>query len=368
MTVIAHNLQLELVLSLMVALSLSLFLTPLTIYIVRRLKIYDYPNERKIHQRPVALLGGLAVYLAFFLTLTVFFFWNPHLARELNRDRFLGLCLGSSIILILGVFDDLFGSGAQLKFIVQGIAAAILFYFGFRITFITNPMGGILEFDMFTSFIITIFWVAAMTNAINLLDGLDGLACGVSAVAGTTLIFVAFSRGDGISAYILTALVGALLGFLPYNLTPARIFLGDTGSLLIGFVLAAAGMLSLNKALTTVALIIPIAALGIPVYDTIVAIIRRSRAGRNIFQADRGHIHHILLKAGLSQRQVMLLLTFTSIYFGLLAYLCILLPEERYAWIIIAIFSISVLIAIRLMRRLEIHITLRHRTNDDDDE
>ena len=351
----------ELLIALLTAFVLGLVLTPLFLRIVRHIRIFDYPDERKIHRRPVALLGGLAVYLAFFLTVAFFFFWNPALATELTWERFLGLYLGSSIILILGVFDDLFGSGAQLKFIVQGIAGAVLFYFGFRIEFITNPLGGVLEFDTFTSFLLTIFWVAAITNAINLLDGLDGLAAGVAAIAATTMFLVALARADLISAYITLALAGSLLGFLPYNFYPARIFLGDTGSLLIGFILAALGMLSFNKALTALALIIPIAAMGIPVYDTIAAIVRRSRRGANIFKADKEHIHHTLLQAGLSQRQAMLLLCFVSLYFGVLAYLCILVPNE-YALLIFAVFVISVWLAVRLARQLRISITRRQET------
>lgn len=364
------NLRQELLLALLLAVGLALLLTPLCIRVVRYIRIFDYPDERKIHKRPVALLGGLAVYLAFFLTVAFFFFWNPSLATELTWERFLGLYLGCSIVLILGVFDDLFGSGAQLKFIVQGIAAAVLFYFGFRIEFITNPLGGVLEFDIFTSFLLTIFWVAAITNAVNLLDGLDGLAAGVAAIAATTLFLVALSRGDLISSYITLALIGALLGFLPYNFFPAKIFLGDTGSLLIGFILAALGMLSFNKALTALALIIPIAALGIPVYDTVMAIIRRSQRGANIFKADKEHIHHTLLQAGLSQRQAMLLLCIISAYFGVLAYLCILVPNE-YAVLIFLVFVISVWLAVRLTRQLRINITLRReadRADDDDGE
>jgi len=216
----------------------------------------------------------------------------------------------------------------------------------------------VLEFDTFTSFLLTIFWVAAITNAINLLDGLDGLAAGVAAIAATTMFLVALARADLISAYITLALAGSLLGFLPYNFYPARIFLGDTGSLLI---LAALGMLSFNKALTALALIIPIAAMGIPVYDTIAAIVRRSRRGANIFKADKEHIHHTLLQAGLSQRQAMLLLCFVSLYFGVLAYLCILVPNE-YALLIFAVFVISVWLAVRLARQLRISITRRQET------
>ncbi len=348
----------ELLATLVAALLLALVLTPLCLRLIRAIRIFDYPDERKIHRRPVALMGGLAVYLAFFLTIAFFFFWNPQLATELTWKRFLGLYLGCSIILILGVFDDLFGSGAQLKFIVQGIAAAVLFYFGFRIDFITNPLGGVLEFDTFTSFLLTIFWVAAVTNAINLLDGLDGLAAGVSAIAATTLFVIALARTDIISAYCTLALVGSLLGFLPYNFYPARIFLGDTGSLLIGFILAAVGMLSLTRAVTAVALIVPIAALGIPVYDTTMAIIRRSRRGSNIFKADKEHVHHILLQAGLSQRQAMLLLCAISAYFGIIAYLCILVPNQ-YALLLVAVLAISVWLGVRLLGSLHIRITLR---------
>ncbi len=362
-----ETIRVELLATLVSALVLGLLLTPACVRLVRYIRIFDYPDERKIHQRPVALLGGLAIYLAFFLTVSFFFFWNPSLGTELTWERFLGLYLGCSIILLLGVFDDLFGSGAQLKFIVQGIAAAVLFYFGFRINFITNPLGGVLEFDTFTSFILTIFWVAAMTNAINLLDGLDRLAAGISAIAATTLFIVALNRGDLISAYITLALLGALLGFLPSNFFPAKIFLGDTGSLLIGFILAALGMLSFNKALTAMALVIPIAALSIPVFDTTMAIVRRSRRGTNIFKADKEHVHHLLLQAGLNQRQAMLLLCAISAYFGILSYLCILVPD-KYALLLVAIFVISIVLAIRLLRSLQ--ISIRHRrqqaTNEDD--
>lgn len=302
------------------AFGVSYFLTP----VARRLAVnagaVDYPETddqkgRRVHKRPVPRLGGLAIFLAFL---------GP-LLYLLPREGWplAGLLLGASLILGLGVWDDVRGISPKVKLAGQVIAALAFVAMGNSILWLTNPWATTAEEAMLYvgawAIPLTILWMVGITNTINLIDGLDGLAAGVSTIAAVVLFLVALQEGQTANVILTAGLAGACLGFLPHNFNPARIFMGDTGSLFLGFVLAGIAVQGALKSATVIALAVPILVLGLPILDTFLAIVRRCRARTPIFGADRQHLHHRLMDRGLTQKQTVLLLYSVSAVFGLLA-------------------------------------------------
>ena len=260
-----------------------------------------------MHVREVPRLGGVAIFFPVMAAVGVAYSTVRGGEVQLDPTQFLGLLIASSLVFLLGVYDDIRGANAPVKFTVQILAAGVLYASGVRITQITNPFGEALSLGVF-AFPIQVLWLVGLSNAMNLLDGIDGLAAGVSAMGTLTIMSMAAGLGiDGV-ALIAAALFGALLGFLPYNFNPASIFLGDCGALFLGFFLAALPILGSQKTATAVALLIPILSLGIPIFDTSLAVFRRLAEGKHPFQADRRHIHHRLLDRGFNQRKVVLTL------------------------------------------------------------
>jgi UDP-GlcNAc:undecaprenyl-phosphate GlcNAc-1-phosphate transferase len=219
----------------------------------------------------------------------------------------LGMLLGGTVIMIIGVLDDKYQLPAKVKLLGQIIAACVLIAFDIKIEWLNNPWGGYLYLE-YLSIPFTIFWVISFTNVVNLIDGLDGLAAGVTAIASITVILVAVQQGVYPVAVLTAALAGGIIGFIRYNFNPASIFMGDTGSMFIGYMLAAISIFGAVKSAATIALIVPAVALGLPIMDTAFAILRRYTNGRPIFQPDKGHLHHRLLAMGMSQRQAVLLM------------------------------------------------------------
>lgn len=299
--------------SFIVSAVISYFATPLVIKLAYKIGAIDVPKDnRRVHKKPIPRLGGLAIAISFFITVCLFV--------TVNKDL-LFLFLSLSIIIVMGIVDDVKGLGAKLKFGIQIIAATIVAVFAFRITFIANPFAPMhYIFLSYISIPITVFWIVGITNTVNLIDGLDGLAAGVSAISSTTLALILFKNGDYYSTIILVALIGAILGFLPFNFNPAKIFMGDTGSLFLGFTLSVISMNATIKSAATLAVFVPIITLGIPIFDTTFAIIRRAKNKQPIMQADKGHLHHRLLNKGLSQKQTVLMLYMMSVILGLSAY------------------------------------------------
>ncbi|MDQ7792163.1 MAG: MraY family glycosyltransferase [Clostridia bacterium] len=276
---------------------LVLILTPPVMKLARRWGAVDKPNQRKVHATPMPRLGGLAIYIAFVVSLLVTQPMTMPLA---------GLLVGATLIVLLGIWDDIRGMPAVVKLLGQTVAAASLIPFGLYVEFITNPVaGGVLWLGLW-GIPLTIFWLVAVTNALNLVDGLDGLAGGTALIAALTMAMIAFFEAQATAFAVALVLATALLGFLRYNFHPARIFLGDAGSMLLGFVLAATAIMGLTKSATALSIIIPIVILGIPLFDTAFAILRRCRNGRRIFEPDKDHLHHRLLTAGLSHRGAVL--------------------------------------------------------------
>ena len=290
------------------------FLTPPSVRLALRLGAVDRPGEkRKIHTRPTPRLGGVAVAGGFYLSVLAFTAPQPLLA---------GLLHASLVVALMGAADDCFSLGAPLKLCAQALAALIAWRAGARIAVVTTPFGArpFLPLGAW-GLPLTLLWMLACTNAVNLIDGLDALAASLTAIGSTSLLIVAAASGEGEIAVLLAALAGSCLGFLPYNRSPARVFLGDTGSQLMGFVLGAASTAGAFKSHAALSFLVPLLALGLPLFDTVFAFSRRALRGENPLRADRGHIHHRLVDRGFSQKGAVALLDGVSALLGLAAVL-----------------------------------------------
>jgi len=285
-------------------------LTPFVRRLAHRFGVLDHArSSRKIHGKPIPRLGGIAIVVAFYAPLVTLLLVHTEVGRLFleERDHVIGLFIGGIAIALLGLYDDLHGANAWKKFVVQFVVAGLLYRWGFRIEAIANPLGATISLG-WASVPFTMVWIVGVINALNLIDGLDGLAGGVALVAVTTTFLVSIQRGHPVMMLFSSALAGAILGFLVYNFNPASIFMGDTGSMFLGFVLSTTAIQTNQKASTAVAVLIPAIALGLPIIDTLLAIARRAVRGRPLFQADKEHIHHRLMAAGLSHRQTVLVL------------------------------------------------------------
>ncbi|HHU68899.1 MAG TPA: undecaprenyl/decaprenyl-phosphate alpha-N-acetylglucosaminyl 1-phosphate transferase [Thermoanaerobacterales bacterium] len=296
--------------SLIIGFAISYIMTPLVKEFAWKIGAVDIPNdERRVHTKPIPRIGGLAIYAAFVITLLI--------TVPLNLNT-IGILIGSTVIVILGIFDDLYDLSPKIKLIGQIVAAAILVCFGIKVEWVTNPFGGMFYLGKL-SIPITIFWVVGITNTLNFIDGLDGLAAGISSIASFTLMVMALCEGLSSVVVLTAALAGGALGFLPHNFNPAKIFMGDTGAMFLGYTLAAISVVGAVKSATVIALVVPILALGLPIMDTAFAILRRFVNGYPIMQADKDHIHHRLLAIGFTQKQTVLIMYSISAVFGMSA-------------------------------------------------
>ncbi|MEW6276169.1 MAG: MraY family glycosyltransferase [Bacillota bacterium] len=306
----------------------------------------DLPGPRKVHQKAMPRLGGLALYLSFLAGAPLLL-----LQTHLGQAGY-GLLAGATLIVLVGVIDDICGLSPWLKLLGQVIAAASVLPFGIAISFLTNPLNGQIIALGWLGIPVTLLWVVAVTNALNLIDGLDGLAGGVSCIAALTVAAVGWTQwrffgAAGQQEIILLALLLAavLLAFLRYNFYPARIFLGDSGAMFLGFLLAVISVLGLTKSVTAVSVFVPLVILGVPLTDTAFAILRRCYQHRSIFQADREHLHHLLLTMGLSHRQAVLVVYGISLLLGLSA-LIINLISPDHALILLLILVVLVIVGL----------------------
>lgn len=300
----------DIMMSFLLSLLISLLLTPPIKRFAQLMGSLDYPSPRRINEEPVPNMGGLAIYLAFLLSLLFFL--------EITKPL-LGLLLGSTLILLVGLLDDMRGLSPKGKLLGQLIGAFIAVLYGVRIDFITNPLGGFI-YTGNLAIPFSMLWIVGITNTINLIDGLDGLASGVGSIASLTLFAVALKEGQPTIAILAITLSGSSFGFLPYNFHPAKIFMGDTGAMFLGYVLACISILGALKTTAAVTLAIPVLALGVPIFDTVFAIVRRHQNGQPIFQGDQGHLHHRLLDLGLSQKKAVLVIYSISILLGMMAF------------------------------------------------
>ncbi|GEM_PF-258528 len=327
---------------------MSVGLTPLVKRLAFVVGALDHPGgRRKIHERQVPRLGGLAIFVPVMLSLGLGFWVVPESSQRLEGSQLFGLLISGGCIFLLGVYDDIRGANAPVKFTFQIAAAAWLYFSGVRISEVSTPFGWSVTLGIF-ALPFTLLWLVGLTNGMNLLDGIDGLATGVAAIASLTILFVSFGEGNTQVLLIAAALLGSLLGFLVFNSHPAQIFLGDCGAMFLGFFLAAISVLANQKSASAVAMGMPIILLGIPIFDTSLVFIRRVLRGKHPFQADRDHLHHRLLALGLSQPKVAITLYVVSGFLGVMA----LLMTSATRAVAVLILICLVLAVIAAMQRL----------------
>ena len=292
----------------------SIILTPLVIKLAYRIGAVDHPNYRKVHAKVMPRIGGLAIFGAFLIGYLIL---RPEAEHPENA---IGMFIGAFIIIALGFLDDMFEITAKAKLAGQLVAAIVVTTWGgLQIEFINLPLIGQFDFG-YLSLPITIIWIIGITNAINLIDGLDGLAAGVSTIALLSITVMALIMGNTFVIAVAAILAVSSLGFLFYNFHPAKIFMGDTGSLFMGYMISVLALLGF-KNVAVVSLVIPIIMLGVPISDTFFAIVRRVRMKQKITAPDKSHLHHCLLRAGLSHRQTVLVIYGLAILFGVAAVL-----------------------------------------------
>lgn len=299
---------------LLVAFVVAAAVTPAAIKIAPKIGAMDIPkDERRMHKKPMPRFGGIAIYLGIMVALAVF---------ALKDKGITSVMTGCTLIYMLGLIDDLKDLKPLVKLCGQIVCATVVYIMGVRIEFITNYFGpGNMAFGDVACFIITVLWLIAITNAVNLIDGLDGLAAGIAAISALCIGYVAYIHGQYVPTLAMMAIAGAALGFLPYNFNPAKIFMGDSGSELLGFSIAAVSILGTVKSATIVVVIIPALVLGLPIFDTVMAILRRLAKHQSIGTADKDHLHHRIMKAGFGQKRAVMILYCISGIMGIVAVL-----------------------------------------------
>lgn len=322
-----------LVLCFSIAFAISLAATPFVKNLAYKIGAVDVPdNERRVHKKPIPRLGGLAIFYGFLIAVLCF----AKVDQQLK-----GIIIGSLIIVGVSIIDDVKQLRALIKLVAQILAALVAVVHNIRISAISVPEfiseTGILELGMF-SIPITVIWIVAVTNAVNLIDGLDGLAVGVSSIASFSLFFIAIIGGEQDVAIVAAALAGGCLGFMPYNFNPAKIFMGDTGSQFLGYMLSVICIQGLFKGYALISFIVPLLIMALPLFDTCFAIVRRAINHKPIMGADRGHLHHRLLDSGFSQKETVAILYVITTILGLSAVLVI----ERGSYVAALLLTVAV--------------------------
>jgi UDP-GlcNAc:undecaprenyl-phosphate GlcNAc-1-phosphate transferase len=328
---------LKALLALLTAAGVAFLATPFVIRLARKIGAMDVPKDgRRMHKLPIPRLGGLAIFLGFVVAVLIFV--KPDLQTQ-------GILMGAIIIVIMGAVDDAVSLKPVPRLVIQTVAALIPVLSGVRVQYITNfnflspePYHNI----GFFSIPATIIWIVGLTNAVNWIDGLDGLAVGVSTTAAFSMFIVSlFVAPNSTLPIIVAALAGACLGFIPYNLNPAKIFMGDTGSMFLGFILATLSVQGLFKFYAVISFAVPFLILGLPIFDTAITIIRRIMRGKSPMQADRGHLHHRLIDMGLSQKQAVALMYSVSGALGIIAVVLTSSGEVKAILLLVAILVLA---------------------------
>jgi UDP-GlcNAc:undecaprenyl-phosphate GlcNAc-1-phosphate transferase len=321
---------------------INLVLTPLIMRLSHRFKWYDVPNQRKIHTKLVPRLGGVGMYVAFALSTSVVsvVLWavSGGSDRGILEPRFLAILGGMTLVHWMGLVDDLWNLRPRFKLLIQIVAALLVTAGGFDIGRVSLPYIGRFSLGIL-SYPVTVLWIIGIANAVNLIDGMDGLAGGISAFAALTMGVVAIIQGRNEAALLALALAGACGGFLAYNLPPARIFMGDSGAYFLGFILATIALMGISRIATVGSLIIPLTLLIIPVMDTFAAIVRRVREGRHPFSPDKQHLHHKLLALGLGERHILAVIYGFSLYLSVVAVTSVILPEEANTYLVLVVWA-----------------------------
>jgi UDP-GlcNAc:undecaprenyl-phosphate GlcNAc-1-phosphate transferase len=318
------------------AMVMALILTPIVKNFAIWVGAVDAPNHRKVHTKIMPRMGGLAIFLAF---VGAFFIISPAIT-EMKQNAAWGLLLGGLIIVITGALDDRFELSAKVKLLGQLIAASVVVAFGLRVDLVNIPFGDdTMVYVGWLSIPLTILWIVGVTNAINLIDGLDGLAAGVSAIATGTMMVMSLMMGNVTVALLCAVLLGSIIGFLFFNFHPAKIFMGDSGALFLGFSLATLSILGFKQA-TIVSFILPILILGVPLSDTFFAILRRYVNKTPISVADKSHLHHCLLQLGFSHRKTVLMIYGIATFFGL----CAIVLSQASLWVALIVIAIILIV------------------------
>ena len=318
--------------------------TPLVRRFAYKIGAVDVPRDkRRVHKRPTPRIGGLAIIFGFLVAIISF---NDSWTKEL-----VSILIGVGILGVLGIIDDSKELDAKLKFVVQIVAALVVVIFGdIRISVMSNPNvfseNPYIIFPQWLSITVTVLWIVFMTNAVNFIDGLDGLAAGVSAIMSMSLVFIAITYHEYEIALLGIALMGACFGFLPFNFKPAKIFMGDTGSMFLGYMLSVLSVQGMFKSYAVISFAVPIIMLGLPLFDALFAMLRRLLTGKNPMSADRGHLHHRLYDMGFSQKQTVFILYAIS---GVLGITSILLAEQRFLRAMLLLISVLIFLLIATM-------------------
>ncbi len=326
------------------SLVISLLLTPIVSRGAIKLGLVDIPTERKVHGGPIPRVGGLAIFLSFYLSIiiSVLLYRTHILELVLQEQRIFSIVLGSFVIFGLGLWDDIRGLGPKTKLLFQIAAAIIVYIGGIRIEIVGIPWTSALRMGVLSA-PVTIFWILLVVNAINLIDGLDGLAAGVCFFVFIILITLSVIEEEFLVALGMAAAAGSTLGFLKYNFNPATIFMGDSGSYFLGYLLAVLSILGSLKSHAALTILIPMIALGVPLMDAIWATIRRFALGKKILRADDDHFHHRLLKLGFTHRRAVLILYGATIGFGVIALVMIHTTNERAALLLLLVGAAFIL-------------------------
>ncbi len=333
--------------------------TPFVKRLAYKMGAVDVPKDnRRMHKTPKARMGGLAIFLGFLVSVCLF----TSLPSEVT-----GILLGATIIVVLGIFDDIYALSAKLKFVVQIIAAIVPLFFGVVIETISVPAfinpTGVLQLG-WIGYPLTVLWIVAVTNALNLIDGLDGLAIGVATISSITLLCISLLLASlmGDMALVITvlcaSLAGACLGFFPYNFNPAKLFMGDTGALFLGYTLSSISVIGLFKGYAMISVLIPLLILALPIFDTSFAILRRLKNHQPIMAPDRGHLHHRLIDHGLTQKQAV------GIIYAMCAVLCLfaifLLATGAIKFVILFLIFIAFIVFLVIVPKMV------HNMNEED--
>lgn len=320
----------------------SVLLVPIVKKVAEHVGAMDVPNARKVHKKPMPRLGGLAIYIAFLL---------GYILYGQISTQMISILIGSFLLIIVGIFDDINSVPAKYKFLVQTIAAAVVVVYG-KLGFSELTILGLsFHFPMIINDILAIFFIVAITNAINLIDGLDGLSSGISAIYFLTIAVIALitNKLGGIDIILSLIMLGATLGFLFHNFPPAKIFMGDTGSLFLGFMISIIALLG-YKVTTFTSLVVPIVVLAIPIFDTLFAILRRLLKGQSVAVADKEHFHHQLLKMKYSPVASILIIYAIDIAFAVVSILYVL-GDNQFA---IAIYVVLMILLLFIVLRTDI--------------
>lgn len=339
--------------SFLTAFAAAVIFTPVTIWLAPKIGAIDVPkDDRRIHDKPMPRFGGMAIFIGVMLSTLIFIM--PAFTPGKNMT---GILIGGLLIYLFGAVDDVKNVSPKFKLLGQAVCACIVYASGIKLSFIDGLFGNSnFTFGGVATFIITVLWIVGITNAINLVDGLDGLAAGIAAIASLCIAYAGYIRGHYVATTAMLAIAGGALGFLPYNFHPAKVFMGDSGSQFLGFCLATFSLIQPVKSATVVAVAIPALVLGLPIFDTAFAILRRIVKRQSIVVADKEHLHHRIMRAGFGHRRSVMIMYCISGIMGVVAVeYSRELMVECMGLLAIAVMLLYVLLSDTSNKKIEIH-------------